>query len=65
MVSNGDEPRFPMPFETWKLKLREDCHLKGKITAFQALGEPVLQILWESGVDPSVTAICESQRIPL
>jgi len=61
MVSkNGDEPKSPTPFEAWKRKLREDCQSNGKITAFQALGDPVLQILWSSGLDPSVTAICES-----
>ena len=47
-----------MNFETWKSRLREDCEKDGKLAAFEALGDYVLKLLWKSGIEPSVRAIC-------
>jgi hypothetical protein len=49
----------PISFEAWKLQLRKDCELQDKLLAFQALGDYVLQVLWERGCDPSVQAIID------
>jgi hypothetical protein len=40
-----------LPFEIWKSTLRLNCSLKGKLTAFDWLGEYVLSILWERGLN--------------
>ena len=47
-------------FDVWKLKLRRDCELQGKLFAFEAMGDPILRILWERGLNPSVEAIVGS-----
>ncbi len=39
------------------MNLRQDCVSQGKLPAFDALGEAVLKMLWEQGLDPSVRAI--------
>ena len=46
-------------FDTWKALLRKDCELQGKLLAFDALGDYVLQLLWTRGLDPTVKAISE------
>lgn len=46
-------------FEVWKLLLRHDCELSNKVRSFDALGDYVLQFLWERGIDPTVQAIIE------
>lgn len=58
MVPDGNRPLNPsLSFEIWKMHLRQDCVEKGKLPAFDALGDSVLRMLWEQGVDPSVRAI--------
>ena len=47
------------PFENWKSLLRKDCELQDKRLAFQALGDSVLEILWEMGLSPTVQALTE------
>jgi hypothetical protein len=47
-------------FEKWKQLLRDDCIGCGKLTAFDGLGDSVLRILYESGLDPSVKAIASN-----
>jgi hypothetical protein len=49
----------PPTFDAWKLQLRKDCELQDKLVAFDALGDYVLRLLWESGVTPSVDGILE------
>jgi len=44
-------------FEAWKALLRIDCIALGKLQAFDAIGDVVLRILHENGVDPTVEAI--------
>jgi hypothetical protein len=41
------------------MQLRKDCELQDKLLAFQALGDYVLQLLWQRGCDPSVRAIID------
>lgn len=48
-----------LAFATWKLHLRRDCELTDKLPAFNAMGDSVLQFLWERGLDPTVKAIVE------
>jgi len=47
----------PVTFEAWKALLRIDCIALGKLQAFDGIGEVVLRILYENGVDPAVEAI--------
>lgn len=51
-------------FEVWKQDLRNDCAKQGKLQAYHALGDSVLRVLYESGLEPSVEAIakdCEAE----
>lgn len=46
-------------FDPWKLALRRDCERLDKVRAFDSLTDPILKLLWESGLDPTVQAIIE------
>ena len=46
-----------LTFEAWKSLLRNDCIALGKQTAFDSLGEAVLRILYENGLEPTVQSI--------
>lgn len=43
-----------LTFEVWKKRLRENCVALEKLEAFDGLGEVVLRILYENGIDPTV-----------
>jgi len=47
----------PITFEAWKSLLRKDCLALSKLPAFDGLGEAVLRILYENGVDPNVQSL--------
>jgi hypothetical protein len=49
--------RRPLTFETWKALLRNDCIVGEKLRAFDAVGDAILRILYENGVDPTVEAV--------
>ena len=46
-----------LPFEVWKLHLRDDCEREGKPDVFSILRNHCLRVLWEGGLEPSVQAI--------
>jgi hypothetical protein len=46
-------------FETWKTQLRENCAREGKLPAFNTLGDFVLLLLFERGVQPTPQAVVE------
>lgn len=46
-----------LDFADWKELLRNDCTARDKIREFDGLGEYVLKILYENGLDPTVEAI--------
>jgi hypothetical protein len=46
-----------LTFDTWKRILQIDCIAHGKEREYNALGEAALNVLYESGLDPSVKAI--------
>ncbi|HVI06803.1 MAG TPA: hypothetical protein VND65_00770 [Candidatus Binatia bacterium] len=46
----------PMSFAVWKSCLRDDCEKHGNLAAFNILGDYVLNLLWESGLEPTMTA---------
>ena len=50
-----------LPFDIWKVCLREDCVREEKLFAFDALGDECLRLLWESGTPPSVQGIIQAQ----
>lgn len=52
-----------LPFEVWELQLRKDCEFREKISAFNAMGDYVLMLLWELGVDPTVQAILDIEQV--
>lgn len=52
----------PLPFDFWKLCLREDCVRHGKLLAFDHLGDESLRLLWESGALPSVLDIIQGSK---
>lgn len=62
MTLDGNHKPAPLPFDDWKLQLRKDCELEGKLFAFNAMGEYALKLLWEDDIDPSVKAIVGSVR---
>ena len=49
-----------LAFDEWKARLRQDCEQRDTLAAFNALTDPVLTILWERGLDPTVAAIIRS-----
>lgn len=49
-----------LPFDSWKQQLRKDCELRDKLVAFDALGDDVLRLLWETGTEPSVNGIMKN-----
>jgi len=53
----SDPDNVAAAFNTWKLRLRKDCEVQDKLVAFEALGDFVLRLLWENGVEPSVAGI--------
>jgi len=57
---NGSSEKTELSFEAWKELLREDCEMQDKMLAFEALGDSVLRMFWESGLDPSVRELLES-----
>lgn len=46
-----------MNFDSWKELLRHDCIAHDKALEFDTLGESVLRILHENGLEPNVEAI--------
>lgn len=44
-------------FAVWKALLQIDCVALGKQRAFEEIGDVVLRIFYENGVDPTVEAI--------
>lgn len=46
-------------FEAWKSQLRQNCDNEGKLSAFTSLGDFVLLLLFERGVEPTPRAIVE------
>jgi len=52
-----DPGRPPIPFDVWKLRLRQDCEHQGKLHAFNVITDNVLQLFWKRGLDPTVKAI--------
>lgn len=49
-----------MDFHTWKKRLRKDCIALNKGREFDGLGESVLKILYENGLEPTVEAITKN-----
>jgi len=54
------DPR--LPFDFWKLCLREDCVLEGKLLDFESLGDECLWLLWQSGALPCVFDIMQERE---
>jgi hypothetical protein len=52
-----DSARRVFAFEKWKESLRQDCAVQNKLPAFDNVGEYVLRILYENGLEPTVHAI--------
>lgn len=46
-----------LPFEKWKELLRNDCIAREKEREFDSLGDPVLKLLYDNMLDPTVEAI--------
>lgn len=49
--------RPPIPFDVWKLRLRQDCEHHGKLHAFKLIADNILQLFWKRGLDPTINAI--------
>ena len=46
----------------WMVTLREDCQRNDKLIVFEALGQTVLELLWECGAEPSTEGISNVRR---
>ena len=51
-----------LPFEFWRLCLREDCVRNDKLLAFDALGDACLTMLWQSGALPCLLDIIQAEQ---
>ena len=49
-------------FDDWKSRFRQNCEQRGKLVEFNCLGEYVLQVLWNSGLEPTVQALTNDQK---
>ncbi len=47
----------PLTFENWRSLLRNDCIALDKLPAFNTLGDGVLMVLYNNGLDPTVASI--------
>jgi hypothetical protein len=54
MASN---PKPALAFEIWKTQLEKDCERNHKLLAFSSMGDTVLKLLWDSGLEPTVQSI--------
>lgn len=54
--SRTDRPNF----DQWKNLLHEDCVKRDRLLAFSVLGDYVLRVLYDSGLEPTVEAIGNS-----
>ena len=52
-----------VPFDIWRQRLRCDCQRCDKLYAFEDFGDFVLQLLWQSGVEPTVRSIIQDQDL--
>lgn len=48
-----------LTFEDWKSQLRQTCEMQGKTSVFTSLGDIVLRLFWERGIEPTPQAIVE------
>jgi hypothetical protein len=51
---------FTLTFEIWKVQLRKDCEVQGKLLPFEAIGDDTLKLLWEVAIEPSVESLVKS-----
>lgn len=52
-----------LPFDFWKLCLREDCVLQGKLLVFESFGDEYLKLVWESGALPCVLDVLQVPKM--
>jgi hypothetical protein len=52
-----------LPFDLWKLCLREDCVLQDKLLAFESFGDEYLKLVWESGALPYMGDVIQKQKM--
>jgi hypothetical protein len=56
-------PRQPqIPFDLWKLRLRQDFKRMGKVDTFDAIADNILQFFWKRDLDPTVKAIVNGAK---
>jgi len=51
-----------LTFRDWMAALRADCQGKDKRIVFEAIGQTVLELLWECGAEPSTQGISNIRR---
>lgn len=49
-----------LTYVEWRVQLRKDCEIQGKLPAFDSLGEYTLKLLWKNGLGPTVRDIVGS-----
>jgi hypothetical protein len=52
-----------LAFDAWKARLREDCMRQDKLLAYESIGDYVLTILWNQGIEPTVDGIAMTEGI--
>lgn len=62
MMDERRQPPVPITYDVWKVQLRKDCEVQGKLAAFDGIGEYALRLLWAEGIHPTVAAIVGSAR---
>ena len=51
-----------LPFEFWRLCLREDYVRNDKLRSFNALDDQCLKLIWETGALPCVLDIVQEEQ---
>ena len=62
MTFDGQHPQAPLSYDIWRVTLRKDCELQGKLPNFENMSEYVLRLLWKDGIDPTVEAVAGSSQ---
>jgi hypothetical protein len=54
-IMNQRQP--PIPYDVWKLRLRQDFEHLGKLDTFNAIADNILHFFWRRALEPTVRAI--------
>lgn len=58
-MTADSRPEVLLPFKEWKVRFRIDCEDHNYLPAFKALGDSVIELLWQLGTEPTIKALLD------